>query len=113
MKLPLNPPTPNSQAAIDHLMGKVHLERPPLVEYIVDESILRPVLGQMDRPWVSSAADLTGWLDNFAAFFRGLGYSLIKFELSLPFESRHLLAPDTARTVQRDRSWSDQHQGVI
>ncbi len=113
MQIPLYPPTPDSTAAISHLMGKAHLERPPLVEYIVDEAILRPVLEQMGRPWVSSPADLPGWLDNFAAFFRGLGYSLIKFELALPFESRHLLAPDTAPYVQRDRSWSDQHQGVI
>ncbi len=113
MNLPSITPRPDSKAAIDHLMGKVRLERPPLVEYIVDESILRPVLEQMNRPWVSSVADLAGWLDNFAAFFRGMGYSLIKFELALPFETHHLLAPDTAPYVQRDRSWSNQHQGMI
>ncbi len=113
MQLPLNPPSPDSNAAIDHLMGRAHLERPPLVEYIVDEAILRPVLAQMGRPWANGEADLAGWLENFAAFFQRMGYSLVKFELALPFEAHHLLAPDTAPYVQRDRAWSDQHRGVI
>jgi uroporphyrinogen decarboxylase len=104
---------PDAQSAIDHLMGRKQLDRPPLVEYIIDESILRPLLTQMGRAWVDGGTDLTGWLDNFAAFYRGMGYSLVKFELSLPFESRRLLAADTSPFVQRDRSWSDQHHGTI
>ena len=82
----------DAKAAIDHLMGRKQLDRPPLVEYIVDEAIMRPVLAQMGRTWVDSNADLTGWLDNFSAFYQGMGYSLVKFELALPFASHHLLA---------------------
>jgi uroporphyrinogen decarboxylase len=113
IEIPVIREAPDAASAIDALMGRKQLAHPPLVEYIVDESIMRPVLDRMGRTWVDSGADLTGWLDNFAAFFRAMGYSLIKFELVLPFESRHLLAPDTAPFVQRDRSWSDQHHGTI
>lgn len=113
MNLPKSLPKPDASQAIGHLLGRVVLDRPPLVEYIVDEAVMRPVLAQMGHTWRSSSSDLTGWLDNFAAFFCGMGYSLVKFELALPFESHHLLAPDTAPYVQRDRAWSDQHHGSI
>ena len=111
--MPTRTENPDARRAVEHLMGRVQLERPPLVEYIVDEAIIRPVLAQMGRAWVDSSADLTAWLDNFAAFYHQMGYSLVKFELALPFATRHLLAPDTAPYVQRDRAWSDQHHGVI
>lgn len=110
VSLPLQNPQPDAQRAIDFLMGRNTIERPPLVEYIVDESIMRPVLSQMGRAW---SYDKAGYLDNFAAFYQHMGYSLIKFEQALPFESKHLLAADTAANVQRDRAWSDQHSGVI
>ncbi len=113
MKIPRPGSSPDAKQAIDHLMGRVRLNRPPLVEYIVDEAVTRPVLEQMGRAWVDGSSDLTGWVDNFAFFFQAMGYSLVKFELALPFVSRHLLAPDTAPTVQRDRSWNDQHHGAI
>lgn len=113
MKLPDIKEHVDAAEAVDHLMGRRQLARPPLVEYIVDEAIMRPVLAQMGREWVDSGASLPGWLDNFTAFYRELGYSLVKFELALPFASHHLLAPDTAPHVQRDRSWNDQHHGVI
>jgi uroporphyrinogen decarboxylase len=113
MQIPLEKPQPDCRKAIDHLMGRIRLERPPLVEYIVDEAVIRPVLARMGRTWVDSSVDFTGWMDNFAAFYQAMGYSLIKFELSLPFETYHLLAPDTAPYVQRERAWNDQHRGVI
>lgn len=104
---------PDAARAIDHLMGRAHLGRPPLIEYIVDEAVIRPILERMGCTWVTSAANLTGWADAFAAFYHQMGYSLVKFECALPFESHHLLAPDTAANTRRDRSWSDQHTGVI
>jgi uroporphyrinogen decarboxylase len=103
-------PSPDANQAIDHLMGRVQLARPPLVEYIVDETVMRPVLESLGRDW---ASDLPGWLDNFAAFWRAMGYSLVKFEQALPFESMHLVAPDPTPFAQKDRAWSDQHSGAI
>lgn len=113
MKLPAINPQPDAKRAIDHLLGRTTLDKPPLVEYIVDEAVTRPVLTLMGCDWVDGSRNPTGWLDNFAAFFRRLGYSLIKFEISLPFESNVLLAPDTSPYVQRDRAWNDQHRGMI
>jgi uroporphyrinogen decarboxylase len=113
VKIPVRVQELDAKKAIDHLMGRTLLDHPPLVEYIIDEAILRPVLAAMGREWVDSGVNLCGWLDNFAAFYYRMGYSLVKFELALPFESRHLLAPDTAPYVQRDRSWTDEHHGMI
>ena len=108
--LPIRNPRPDAGRAIDHLMGRVQLERPPLVEYIVDETVMRPILERMGRTWT---AEPEGWLDNFAAFFLGMGYSLVKFERGLPFESRRLVTADTTPFAQKDRAWSNQHSGVI
>jgi uroporphyrinogen decarboxylase len=110
---PLRNPQPDAQRSIDFLMGRGTLDRPPLVEYIVDEAVMRPVLAMLDVDWADGATNPTGWLDNFAGFYRSMGYSLVKFEQSLPFVSNHLVAPDPAPNVQRDRSWSDQHSCVI
>jgi uroporphyrinogen decarboxylase len=113
-KLPLSNPRPDAAGAIAHLMGKTRLDRPPLVEYIVDETIMRPVLEQMGSNWVVPTHDTkAAYLDNFARFYYRLGYSLVKFERSLSFPAHVLITADTAPYVQRDRAWNDQHQGVI
>jgi len=115
--LPLSRPQPDAQRAIDFLMGRAKLDRPPLVEYIVDEAILRPVVeGLLGRVWAAPAGEpgaLEAYLDNFAAFYYRMGYSLVKFEQSLAFPSYHLAADDTAPNISRVRSWNDQHRGVI
>lgn len=115
--LPLKNPQPDAQRAIDFLMGQGRLARPPLVEYIVDEAILRPVVeGLLGRAWASPSGApgaLEAYLANFVEFYYRLGYSLVKFEQSLAFPSHHLLAADTAPNVDRARAWNDQHRGAI
>lgn len=109
-------PKPDAQQAIAHILGHLSLDRPPLVEYIVDEVVMRPVLEQLGRPWVIPTDDprtIEAYLENFAQFYFRMGYSLIKFERSLPFPSHNLITADTAPQVQRDRAWRDQHQGMI
>lgn len=110
---PFSPPPPDAKRAIDYLMGKAQLDRPPLVEYIVDDTVRRPALERLGIPWVEAEDDLPGWIDNFIAFHRAMGYSLIKYEIALPFQSHHLVTADTAPNVQRERSWSDEHRGMI
>ncbi len=114
--LPSAKPQPDASRAVDFLLGRAALDRPPLVEYIVDESVMRPVLAQLGRAWVDPALGpqaYTAYLENFAAFFYHMGYSLVKFERALNFPSHHLVTADTAAYVQRDRAWNDQHLGVI
>jgi len=43
--IPFKRPTPNGQQFIDILIGKRHQSRVPLVEYIADNMVMRPVLG--------------------------------------------------------------------
>jgi uroporphyrinogen decarboxylase len=114
--LPLRNPQPDYTRAISGLLGLVTLERPPLVEYIVDEVVMRAVMRRLDLPWLDPSAGVdaqTAYLKNFAQFYYSLGYSLVKFEQGLPFPSHHLLAADTAQGTDRSRSWSDQHRGTI
>ena len=77
--LPLQNPHPDARCAIDFLMGRAHLDHPPLVEYIVDETILRPVTERMGRQWVvpgDGPGALDAYLANFAEFYYRMGYSL-------------------------------------
>jgi uroporphyrinogen decarboxylase len=97
-------------------MGRARLERPPLVEYIVDETVMRPVIEGLGRRWVApdgTPGALEAYLANFAEFYYRMGYSLVKFEQALAFPSHHLLAPDTAPNAARARSWNDQHRGAV
>jgi len=114
--LPLKNPQPDAARAVAFLMGRGALERPPLVEYIVDEAVMRPVIEGMGRAWVSPSGGpgaLEAYLANFAEFYYRMGYSLVKFEQSLAFPSHHLLAADTAPSAGRARAWNDQHRGMI
>jgi uroporphyrinogen decarboxylase len=114
--LPLRSPRPDASQAIASLLGHATLARPTLVEYIIDESVMRPVLARAGCEWVDPSLGETAheaYLKNFAEFYYRMGYSLVKFERALNFPSHHLVAADTAPYVQRDRSWNDQHQGVI
>jgi len=111
-ELPILNPQPDAKRAIDFLMGRTLLERPPLVEYIVDETIIRPVIEGLGRQWASPMAQ-EAYLANFVEFYYRMGYSLVKFEQGLGFPSRHLLAADPAPNVERTRAWTDQHQGAI
>ncbi len=113
---PLDNPQPDAPHAIDMILGRAPIQRPPLVEYIVDETVMRPILEGMGREWVNPSAEVgarEAYLANFAWFYHRLGYSLVKFERSLAFPANQLLAADTAPYVQRDRSWNDEHSGVI
>jgi len=114
--LPLRNPQPDARRAVAFLLGREKLDRPPLVEYIVDEAVMRPVLAWMGRAWADpalGAAAHEAYLANFAEFYYRMGYSLVKFERALDFPSHHLVTSDTAPYVQKDRSWNDQHVGVI
>ncbi len=114
--LPLRNPQPDAARAIAFLLGRGNLDRPPLVEYIVDEAVMRPLLAQMGRAWVDPSlgpAAHEAYLANFAEFYYHMGYSLVKFERSLDFPSHHLVVADTSPWVQKDRSWNDQHVGAV
>lgn len=120
-KLPLEKPQPNCGRFIDFLMGRVRGGRAPLVEYLVDEVVMRPVLEDMlGRHWVEQPLDggadreaQRAYLDNFIHFWASMGYDFVRFERSIGFTKRDLLLQDTAQGATKARAWADEHQGMI
>jgi uroporphyrinogen decarboxylase len=115
--VPLRNPQPDCQRFIDVLMGRRSAPKPPLVEYIVDGAVMRPIVTDLlGRQWVDPGPDRqsqAAYWDNFIAFWYHMGYDFVRLELSLPFPSHFLLAEDPAPGVARMRAWQDEHHGVI
>ena len=115
--VPLARPEPDARRFIDSLMGRIKSPRPPLVEYLVDEVVMRPVMTDvLGRGWVEETSDREAqraYLDNFIQFWYRLGYDFVRFERSLGFAVRQLHAPDTAPGSKKQRAWVDEHQGYI
>lgn len=115
--LPVATPRPDCVEFIDIILGRRKSNRVPLVEYIVDDSIRKPVTTDMlGRQWVDYGPDPAqqkGYFDNFIEFWRRMGYDFVRFEAGLPFSEHRLITADTAEGVNRDRAWVDQHRGAI
>lgn len=114
--VPLAEPRPDAGRFIDVLMGRAQPDRVPLVEYLIDDVIRRPIVTELlDRAW-ADGGDRTSrpaHLDNFIAFWHFLGYDFVRYEQSLGFPARRVLAPDTAPASGKERAWLDEHQGAI
>ena len=117
--LPLTRPRPDAARLIDILMGRREPGgRVPLVEYLVDEAVLRPLLeGLLGRRWTAPGADgrtsLATYLDNFIAFWHRLGYDCVRFEEGLPFPEPKLIAASAGNAGRPPRVWADEHRGAI
>ncbi|MBN2310675.1 MAG: hypothetical protein JXR94_17010, partial [Candidatus Hydrogenedentes bacterium] len=89
----------------------------PLVEYIVDGVVLKPVVTEvLGREWVPYGPGRdaqAAYLDNFIAFWWRLGYDAVRLEIGLPFAEKHVVGADPAPGANQDRSWTDQHHGMI
>lgn len=113
--LPVKKPKPNAREFIDILMGNKPQTRTPLVEYIVDDVVMRPIVTElMGREWVTPTGDresLKRFLDNYIEFWYRMGYDFVRLEIGLPFQERRHITQDTASSKQR--SWVDEHQGAI
>jgi uroporphyrinogen decarboxylase len=115
--VPLKDPRPNAAEFIDIIMGRSASRRVPLVEYIVDEAVMRPVVtGLLEKTWVEYGPDRAAqraYWDNFIAFWHRMGYDFVRFEQGLGFPAGSLAADDTAPGVERKRYWADEHRGAI
>lgn len=115
--IPLKHAAPNAEECIGMLMGKKPQRRIPLVEYIVDDVVMRPIIEELlGRAWVPAGpgyAPSTGYLDNMIAFWSGMGYDFVRYELGLPFPDRKTLIADAAPGSAKDRAWQDEHHGMI
>lgn len=118
MILPLTKPRPDAASFIAVLGGRLTLSRPPLFEYLVDESIMRSVVVDMlGRTWVppggATREAVAAYLDNYIAFWYHLGYDTLRFPLGMRFPGSHVSAPDTADVAQRQRHWADEHTRIV
>jgi len=115
--LPVQHPKPDRERFIGILEGSVRGVRTPLVEYLVDEVVMRPVVTELlGREWVQEGGDRASQrahLDNFIAFWHRMGYDFVRFERGLDFQVNRLFADDTAVGATRQRSWADEHRGSI
>jgi uroporphyrinogen decarboxylase len=114
--LPVRAPRPDADAFVRHVLGTSRLPRVPLVEYIVDPVVLRPVVTDLlGRRWVEPGADRASWepyLDNFIAFWYELGYDFVRLEIGLPFQ-HHGVVGDDPTMASGQRGWWDEHRGAI
>jgi uroporphyrinogen decarboxylase len=114
--LPLAKPKPNAAEFIDILMGRSTSKRVPLVEYLVDDVVMKPIMtGMLGREWVdgTDSDSQKRALDNFIAFWYHLGYDFVRFERGLPFAEQQFLAPDPTPGSSKQRAWPDEHHGTI
>lgn len=114
--LPVAHPRPDAQTFIDILMGRAQ-GRPPLVEYLVDEVVMRPIVVELlGRQWVDRGSDreaFEAYLDNFIAFWYQMGYDFVRFEQGLGFPENQLFAPDPVPGSSKQRGWVDHRHGTI
>ncbi len=118
MRLPIAQPRPNVERFLRFVTGVERGGRPPLIEYLVDRQLMLPIVTEgLGRTWVDpapgDAAGQRAYLDNFIAFWHGLGYDFVRLEIGLPFPRNRLAAPDPAPGSSATRNWADQHHGVI
>ncbi|NOZ27481.1 MAG: hypothetical protein GXP39_05430 [Chloroflexi bacterium] len=115
--VPLAHPKPDARRFIDALMGRAHPSKPPLVEYLVDEVVMRPIVTNLlGRTWVDpdgSREAERAYLDNFIEFWYRMGYDFVRFERNMGFEVGQVLAADPAPGSTKQRAWVDQHHGLI
>jgi uroporphyrinogen decarboxylase len=116
-QLPVKDPAPDAERFIDILMGRVRDGPPPLVEYLVDEVVRKPVVaGLLGETWVEpngNRASQSAYLDQFIEFWYRLGYDFVRFEQGLGFAVNRIAIPDTASGSEKLRAWADEHQGSI
>ncbi len=130
--VPVDKPNPDIGRFLAAMRGEIVPEQVPLVEYLIDNAVMRPVLEElMGRRWVDtsakteymggqmdlsaeSRATIDAWLDNQIAFWYHMGYDFIRAEISLPLPAVSLLAPDTARGNETaHRAWQGLQPGLI
>ncbi len=115
--LTLKKPQPDGIEFMDILSGKTNSRRVPLIEYLVDDVVLKPITNELlGRKWVEPSDNKEiqkAYLDNFIQFWYRLGYDFVRFEQPLPFHKRMLVTNDVGADKSKKRTWVDLHTGNI
>ena len=100
LRVPIQNPKPDIERFLAAMAGKVVPDRAPMVEYLIDDAVMRPILENMlGRDWVETSDKteymggqmemtkenteiVNAWLDNQIAFWYHMGYDFIRVEAS-------------------------------
>jgi uroporphyrinogen decarboxylase len=115
--LPLAHPQPDGGRFINIILGKTRATRTPIIEYLVDDTLMRPIttdmLGRQWANWGPTRESQVAFLDNFIQFWYRMGYDFVRFESGLNLPKHNLQLADTAEGSTKMRGWADEHEGVI
>lgn len=115
--IPLKSPGPNAKECIDILMGRIQGQRTPLIEYIIDDVVMKPIQTDLlENDWVDLGKDRvheSAYILNMIEFWYRMGYDCIRFERNMGFVKNRILIDDTASGSNKDRAWANEHQGLI
>ncbi len=131
-RVPIEKPKPDIQKFLDTMSGKIVPDKVPMVEYLIDNAVMQPILENMiGRQWVDTSDKteymggqmdfskdnleaINAWLDNQVAFWYHMGYDFIRVEVSLPLPAVALVTKDTAKgNEDHSRAWQGLHDGPI
>jgi uroporphyrinogen decarboxylase len=132
LRVPLKRPRPDIERFLAIMRGEKRPGKTPLVEYIMDNSLLRYIVENLlGGEWVDvyDGAGVWGggsmiternreavfrWYDNFIRFWHRMGYDFVRMELMPPYPAESLSAPDTAdHEGKSQRSWQKLSVGPI
>lgn len=127
--LPLEKPKPNSGRFIDVLMGKKATDKPPLIDYLVDDDIMRIILEELiGLKWMypykaefgikkratNDRKIMAAYWDNYIEFWYRMGYDYVRLEMGYDFPLKHRVAKDTAEISRGgNRAWAEETESVI
>lgn len=132
LKVPIKNPKPDINRFIEIMKGNIIPDKPPIVEYLIDNVLMRPILEEMiGRQWVETSDKteymggqmdfskenrkrINAWLDNQIASWYHMGYDFIRMEASLYLPAISMPIKDTTKGIAiQNRAWQDEHIGVI
>jgi uroporphyrinogen decarboxylase len=114
--LPVKNLQPDAAAFVAGIMGRDRSGGTRLVEYIVDDTVRKPVVTELlGREWVVPVdkPSLDAMLDNMIAFWLAMGYDFVRLELGMDYHHRGMVVADTAPGSEKMRGWADEHTGAI
>jgi uroporphyrinogen decarboxylase len=115
--LPLSNPNPDAQECIDILMGRIPQCRTPLIEYVIDDVVWKPIVTDMlQRRWIDIGHEResrNAYLENFIQVWYRLGYDCVKYENDAGFVQHRVSARDPSPWSKKQREWMDEHRGAI
>jgi len=130
--VPFKKPTPNIAGFLDVMNGNKLPDKPPIVEFLIDDTLMKPILEEMiGRKWVDVSFDkchigskmnfskentsvINSWLDNQISFWYHMGYDFIRLEIGLNFPVITYSTTDTAEgNRNNNRVWQSLTEGVI